>query len=324
MRKIGVLLLAAMLGACGTYNAADTMATRDDAATDMARCGGGLGIDNKVGLIIKREAAKSGGELSAQQSSEIYTSAVKQGLITADGKSYDIYVKCILELDKRRSDKKTLAQIERIQQPALKVYLDANSRSARRLVVENTGAELTELEVTPAPFLVVSDLCLIGKSSDCPEKRLSKLEMAYIPVENFYSVVSWHGRYNGELYSLDEAEGTKLSEVADEFIQKAQATRTGSMTDYVITLVRLRYKDKFQTSHERFIDASFEQRELPGELGQALFAIRAEWLRSGKAIDASAISVSALSEVWNNSRRPKTGLPVVWLHYQNQNRSNNV
>ncbi len=321
MKKIGILLLSTLLGACGTYNAADTMATRDDATTDMARCGGGLGIDNRVGLIIQREAAKSGGELSAQQSSEIYTHAVKQGLMTADGKSYDIYVKCLLELDKRRSDKQTLAQIERTQQPALKVYLDAKEGPSRQLVVDNTGAELTELEVTPAPFLVMSDLCLIEKAGDCPAKTLSRLEMAYIPIENFYSPVSWLGRYNGSLYAVDEAESARLRDTAAEVIKRTQTARTGSMTDYVITLVRLRYKDKFQMAHERFIDASLEQRELPGDLGQALFALRTQWVEAGKVINAVDISASSLYNIWNTSRLPKDALPAAWLYYQKQSRS---
>lgn len=316
MKIPGVLLFAALLSACGTYNAADTMATRNDMTTDMARCGGGLGIDNKVGLMVKLEAAKSGGELSAQQSSEIYASAVKQGLITADGKSYDIYVKCILELDKRRTDKQTLTQIERIQQPALKVYLDATRTSERRLVVENTGSELTELEVTPAPFLVISDLCLITKPSDCQKQDISRLETAYIPIENFYSPVSWYGSYTAALYSVDEAK-TALRTEADKFTQSEQISRTGSMTSYVITLVRLKYKDKFQMPHERYMDVSIEQRELPADLGQSIFELRTQWIESGKAINALNISASTLTRVWNNTRSPKDERPNVWSQYLN-------
>lgn len=322
MRGKCILLLSALVSACGTYNAADTMASRNDFTTDMARCGAGLGIDNKVGLIIKGETQKSGGELSAQQSSEIRARAVTEGLMSSDGKNYDAYLKCILELDKRRGDRKTLELIERTQQPALKVYFahpnqKSNDRFARRLIIENTGEDLTELEVMPAPFLFITDLCVIRKPSDCEDEAAHRAsKMAFIPVENYFSPVTHHGRYKGELYSVDEAASSILSDVAEKFIRSAQSDRTSSMTKYVITLVKVKYRDKFMNLHERFIDVSIEQRELPTALGQALFALRAEWIRSNMAINAHRASVSALTQVWANTSRSRTDLPTPWQQYR--------
>ena len=71
MRYICLILTAALLGGCGKYNAVDTMSDAKPDSRDIGLCGGGVGIDNQVGLIIRKEAKKSGGELSASQRSKI-------------------------------------------------------------------------------------------------------------------------------------------------------------------------------------------------------------------------------------------------------------
>lgn len=322
MRGICILVLCGAISACGSYNAVETMAVSDDAAKDMARCGGGMGIDNRVGLIVKEEAEKYGGELSASQSSEIFAKAMKEGLVSSgDGKAYDSYIQCILELDRRRGDKASLERAERLQQPALKVYLDpvedeSEKGLLRRLVVENTGEELVELQVIPAPFLQLNDLCIIRDPSDCRNKKtLQRLERAYIPVDNYYSNVSFRGSYKGELYSRREADPEAFNDMVHEFTRNIQTSRTGSMNGQVIALVRVKYKDKFQNSHDRFFDISFEQREIPPDLGRALFALRMDWLKTGKAINAAQASIPMFHSAWESMRRPKAELPKPWLQY---------
>lgn len=322
MKTIAIVLCLTTLSACATYNSVELMNKGDDATRDIARCGGGLGIDNRVGLIVKAEADKSGGELSASQSSEIFAKAMSEGLVASgDGKNYSSYVQCILELDKRRNDKASAEQAERLQQPALKVYLepverDALLRPISRLVVENTGEDLTELRVTPAPFLQLGDLCLVGGSSNCRDERvLQKLQKTFIPVEHYFVPISFRESYRGRVYSQEEAPQDALFDAVEKFTQTTQAKRTGSMLGQVITLVHLSYKDKFQVTHERFFDLSFEQREMPVELGQALFAMRRDWLKAGLTIDAAHVSPSVLQGSWDQTRRTRAELPAPWRQY---------
>ncbi|MDO8769428.1 MAG: hypothetical protein Q7K57_12135 [Burkholderiaceae bacterium] len=321
MKKALALLVTLFLSACGTYNAADTLAFRDDKTTDMARCGAGLGIDNKVGLVIKSEAEKFGGELSAQQSSEIRIKAASEGLMTGDEKKYEAYLRCILELDKRRTDKKTSELLEKIHQPALKVYLEpakanASDRWNRRLIVENTGEELTELDVTPAPFLFLADLCMIRSQSSCQPAELNAMHMVYIPIVDYYSNFTELGSYKGELYSRHEAHSASIQEVARDFTKRLGPQRTGSMNNYVITLVRIKYKDKFQIERERYIDVSIEQKELPLDLGQRIFKLRKNWIDSSLMIRARNTSYSALSELWQKVSHPASALATPWKIYR--------
>jgi len=320
MKKIYLFLLLSILSACGAYNAVDTMKLDED-ARDIARCGGGLGISNKVGLIIKKEAAKTGGELSASQSSDIFAKAIEQGLSPLNEKNYSIYEHCILELDKRRNDRATLERTERIQQPVLKVYLESvapssQERVSRRLVIENTGEDLTELQVTPAPFLLTKDLCVVRERSACTTRSSrEKLERSYIPIENYYSNIVSRGNYRGELYSVYEDAPAGFFECIQNFTKAAAVSRTGSMNGQVITLVRVRYKDKFQDLHERFFDVSNEQRELPKDLGRSLYAVREDWQRAGMAVDAHDTSIGDLHHIWDKTRRAEQDLLVPWVKY---------
>ena len=321
MGKIG-LILACLLSGCGTYNAPDTLARRDDSTTDMARCGAGLGIDNKVGLIIKSEASTHGGELSAQQSSEIRAKVASEGLMTGDEKKYEAYLKCILEFDKRRNERKQSAWLQRAHQPSFKAYLDASTQPsgdsfARRLVIENIGEDLTELVVTPAPFLYLRQLCMAQPSSDCrdgSETRLS-LRSSYIPIRNYYGGITHIGRYTGELYSVDEDAPSKLRDTVSNFTKAMQRENSIPITDFVITLVRLKYKDKFQDIHERYFDVSLEQKELTPELGQAIFETRAALMQRNLVVDARLTSLDGLRDVWNQTSRTTAELPTAWLKY---------
>ncbi|MOA24512.1 hypothetical protein D3C78_1451910 [compost metagenome] len=139
--------------------------------------------------------------------------------------------------------------------------------------------------------------------------------MAYIPIEGYYSRVTFRGSYKGELYSREESAPAAFAEVVNKFTRDAEKIRTGSMSGQVITLVRVRYKDKLQNTHERFFDVSFEQREMPIDLGQALFAVRLDGVRGGMAINAAHASVSVLRDAWENIRRSKAEQPKPWLQY---------
>ncbi|MDF0732670.1 hypothetical protein P0Y43_18440 [Pseudomonas entomophila] len=316
MKALPTLLIASLLSGCASYNAADTMAHGTPETQEMGRCGGGLQISNALGAKISEEAQKTNGELSAEQRSNIFAYGVESGLLSAHEKNYDIYVKCILELDKRRSE--ALRLQERLQQPALKVYLktdDSLTFPAKRLVVENTGEELTELKVMPAPFLLVNDLCVIRTPSDCREAESTRLATVYIPIENYYALGSSGDSYKGVLHEVDE-DNARLREVAQAFTVQQQRARTGSMNQGVVTVVRLRYKDKFQTQHERYMDVTTEQQELSLALGQALFAERAKSIEAGLWIDAQSVSTAQLERIWTQAERPSSALPEVWRLYR--------
>lgn len=107
-------------------------------------------------------------------------------------------MKCILELNKRRGDSQALSLQQRLQQPALKVWrqgYEGETSYARRLVIENTGEELTELQVTKAPFLVISGMCVIDLAEKSDKKKCGDLSVAYVPLANYYSSGTWGGAY---------------------------------------------------------------------------------------------------------------------------------
>ena len=79
MRYICLFLTVALLGACGKYNAVDTLSDAKPDSRDISLCGAGVDIDNRMGLIIRKEANTSGGELSASQRSKIQAAAVDAG-----------------------------------------------------------------------------------------------------------------------------------------------------------------------------------------------------------------------------------------------------
>ncbi|MFJ3107261.1 hypothetical protein [Pseudomonas putida] len=317
MRYIYLILTAALLGGCGKYNAVDTLSDAKPDSRDIGLCGGGLGIDNQVGLIIRSEAEKSGGELSASQRSKIQASAVDAGILSTND-NYETYVKCILELNNRRGDTQTLNLQKRLQQPALKVWrqgYEHESSYVRRLVIENTGEELTELQVTQAPFLVISGMCTIDLAREYDKKKCRDLPVAYIPLENYYSLVTWVGAYTGELYSVDEAPDG-MDEVVKRFAGANALPGTLALNDNLVLLVRVRYKDKFQETHERFFDVTFTQIELEADLGQALFASRDELLQAGLVVDVRRIAVSRLLEVWSSLQQPRSELPTFWQRFE--------
>lgn len=315
--------LSCFLSACGSFSTAETVIERNDNTSDIARCGAGLGIDNKLGLIFKTEAEKKGGEYSAALSSEIRAKVASEGLMSGDEKKYDAYLKCILELDKRRIDQQKNSQTERLQQPTLKVYRSApkvksEDRFAASIIVENTGEELTELQVTPAPFLYVAELCLVRSPTDCGSESPSSrsLRSAYIPILSYYSTLTFRGEYKGELYSQDERGPSMLKDVTKAFTKLAWNERTQSLTDFVVTLVRIRYKDKFQISHERYIDVSIEQKELPVEIGKRLFELRAKAIDEKRTIDGVAPTIERLNNLWNLEAKNSIDLPEGWKMYK--------
>jgi hypothetical protein len=315
--------LISLLSACSTFTTAETVIERNGNTSDIARCGAGLGIDNKLGLIIKTEAEKKGGEYSAALSSEVRAKVASEGLMTGDEKKYDAYLRCILELDKRRTDQKKSAQAERLQQPTLKVYraapkMKSEDGFARRVVVENTGDELTELQVMPAPFLYVAELCLMRSPTDCGNEAFNNrsLKSAYIPIVNYYSALTFRREYKGELYSQDEQNPSTLKDVTGDFTKSAWKERGQSMTDFVVTLVRIRYKDKFQMPHERYMDISIEQKELPLETGKHLFELRAKAIDEKRMIDGSAPSIEQLRNLWNLEAKNSIDLPEPWRIYK--------
>jgi hypothetical protein len=313
MRFICLILTAALLGGCGKYNAVDTLSDAKPDSRDVGLCGGGLGIDNQVGLIIRNEAEKTGGELSASQRSKIQAAAVEAGILSTND-NYETYVKCILELNKRRGDTQTLNLQQRLQQPALKVWrqgYEGETSYVRRLVIENTGEELTELQVTKAPFLVISGRCVIDGAGKYDKETCSDLPVAYIPLGNYYSSVTWVGDYKGELYSVDEAPGG-MDDVVERFARANAMPGTLALNDNLVLLVRVRYKDKFQYTHERFFDVTFTQIELEGDLGQALFANREKLLEADLVVDVRRIAVSRLLEVWSSLQHPRSELPTFW------------
>lgn len=313
MRYICLFLTAALLGGCGKYNAVDTLSDAKSDSRDISLCGAGVDIDNRVGLIIRSEADKSGGELSASQRSKIQAAAVDAGILSAND-NYETYVKCILELNKRRGATQTLSLLQRLQQPALKVWrqgYEGETSYIRRLVIENTGEELTELQVTKAPFLVVSEGCPVGQSEKGDGNRCADLPIAYIPLANYYSSVTWIGAYKGELYSVDEAPHG-MDDVVTRFAHDNAIPGTQALNNSLALLVRVRYKDKFQDMHERFFDVTIEQKEIDDDLGQALFANREKLLEAGLVVDVRGITVSRLAEVWSSLRHPDTELQAIW------------
>lgn len=317
MRYICLFLTAALLGGCGKYNAVDTLSDAKPDSRDIGLCGGGLGIGNQVGLIIRDEAKKSGGELSASQRSKIQAAAVDAGILSAND-NYETYVKCILELNKRRGDTQTLNLQQRLQQPALKVWRQGyygETSYVRRLVIENTGEELTELQVTKAPFLEISGGCVIDRAGKYDKKKCLDLPVAYIPLENYYSSVTWVGDYRGELYSVDEVPNG-LDDVVERFALANAMPGTLALNDNLVLLVRIRYKDKFQDTHERFFDVTFKQIELDDDLGQALFANREKLLEAGLVVDVRGITVSRLTEVWSSLLHPRSELPTFWQRFE--------
>lgn len=312
-----------LCSACASSNNVVSVIERNDNAADIARCGAGLGVDNKVGFIINNEVKKKGGEYSAELSSEIRAKVASEGLTTGDEKKYDAYLRCILELDKRRTDKQNSAQTERLQQPTLKVYRSApkmksDDRFASRVVVENTGDELTELQVTPAPFLYIGELCLVHSSKDCENKsaNIRALRSAYIPIADYYSRLTFLGAYKGELYSQDEMETSTLKNATEAFEQLAWTERGQSMTNFVVTLVRIRYKDKFQISHERYIDISIAQTELPIEIGRQLFELRAKAFDEKRMINAASPTIERLNELWKLEAKSSIELAEPWRIYK--------
>lgn len=315
--------LIGLCSACSSLNTAETVMERNDNAADIARCGAGLGVDNKVGLIIKKEAEKKGGEYSAALSSEIRAKVASEGLTTGDEKKYDAYLRCILELDKRRTDQQKSAQAERLQQPTLKVYRSApkmksEDRFTSRIVVENTGDELTELQVTPAAFLYIGELCLVRSPNDCKSEsaNIRALRSAYIPIDNYYSAVTFRGEYKGELYSQDERGPSTLKDVTRAFTKLAWTERSQSMTDFVVTLVRIRYKDKFQIFHERYIDVSIAQTELPPEIGKRLFELRAKAFDEERVIDGASPTIERVKKLWNLEAKNSIDLAEPWRMYK--------
>lgn len=313
MRYICLFLTAALLGACGKYNAVDTLSDAKPDSRDISLCGAGVDIDNRVGLIIRKEANESGGELSASQRSKIQAAAVDAGILSTND-NYGTYVKCILELNKRRDDTQTLNLQQRLQQPALKVWRQGYERESsyvRRLVIENTGEELTELQVTRAPFLVISEGCHFGQAGKDDGKKCGDLPIAYIPLANYYSSVTWVGAYKGELYSVDEVPDG-MNHVVTRFARDNAIPGTQALNNSLALLVRVRYKDKFQDMHERFFDVTVEQKEIDDDLGQALFANREKLLEAGLVVDVRGITVSRLAEVWSRLRHPKSELPTFW------------
>lgn len=313
MKYICLFLTAAVLGGCGKYNAVDTLSDAKSDSRDISLCGAGVDIDNRVGLIIRSEANKSGGELSASQRSKIQAAAVDAGILSAND-NYETYVKCILELNKRRGATQTLSLLQRLQQPALKVWrqgYQGETSYIRRLVIENTGEELTELQVTKAPFLVVSERCPVGQAKKGDGKKCADLPIAYIPLANYYSSVTWVGAYKGELYSVDEAPHG-MDDVVTRFAHDNAIPGTQALNNSLALLVRVRYKDKFQDMHERFFDVTFEQKEIDEDLGQALFANREKLLEAGLVVDVREITVSRLAEVWSSLRHPDTELQSIW------------
>ncbi len=321
MRYICLILTAALLGGCGKYNAVDTMSDAKPDSRDIGLCGGGVGIDNQVGLIIRKEAKKSGGELSASQRSKIQAAAVDAGILSAND-NYETYVKCILELNKRRGDSQALSLQQRLQQPALKVWrqgYEGETSYVRRLVIENTGEELTELQVTEAPFLVISGMCVIDLAEKSDKKKCGDLSVAYVPLANYYSSVTWVGAYKGELYSVDEVPGG-MDDVVKRFARANAMPGTQALNDNLVLLVRVRYKDKFQDTHERFFDVTFTQIELENDLGQELFANRERLLEAGLVVDVRRIAVPRLLEVWSSLLHPRSELPTFWKRLEKRRR----
>ncbi len=317
MRYICLILTAALLGGCGKYNAVDTLSDAKSDSRDIGLCGGGLGIDNQVGLIIRNEAKKSGGELSASQRSKIQAAVAEAGGLSAN-QNYETYVKCILELNKRRGDTHTLNLQQRLQQPALKVWRQAykgETSIVRRLVIENTGEELTELQVTKAPFMAISGMCVSDQAGKYDTNKCRDLPVAYIPLANYYSSVTWVGDYKGELYSVDEVPGG-MDDVVERFARANAMPGTLTLNDNLVLLVRVRYKDKFRDMHERFFDVTFKQIELEDDLGQALFANREKLLEAGLVVDVRRITVSHLVEVWSSLLHPRSELPTFWQRFE--------
>lgn len=315
MRLLCVFWTVLLLSACGKYNAVDIMTEDNPDVRDIGLCGGGAGIDNQLGLVIRSEASKSGGELSASQRSRIQAAAVDAGVLSANNSNYETYVRCILELNKRRGDKHTLNLQQRLQQPALKVWRqgyegETAATVVRRLLIENTGEELTELKVTEAPFLVISAPCGVEKSGKCRDSSVG-----YIPLENFYSSVRVVGAYQGELYSVEEVPGG-LDGVVNQFKHANAVSAGGEFSDSLALLVKVRYKDKFQNLHERYFDVTVKQLELELLLGRELFAYREALLEAGHMINVRKATVQRLTEVWMSVQRPRSELPGFWRSYE--------
>lgn len=227
-------------------------------------------------------------------------------------------MKCILELNKRRGDTHTLNLQQRLQQPALKVWRQAykgETSIVRRLVIENTGEELTELQVTKAPFMAISGMCVSDQAGKYDTNKCRDLPVAYIPLANYYSSVTWVGDYKGELYSVDEVPGG-MDDVVERFARANAMPGTLTLNDNLVLLVRVRYKDKFRDMHERFFDVTFKQIELEDDLGQALFANREKLLEAGLVVDVRRITVSHLVEVWSSLLHPRSELPTFWQRFE--------
>lgn len=111
-----------------------------------------------------------------------------------------------------------------------------------------------------------------------------------------------------------------MDDVVKRFARANAMPGTQALNDNLVLLVRVRYKDKFQDTHERFFDVTFTQIELENDLGQALFANRERLLEARLVVDVRRIAVQRLLEVWSSLLHPRSELPTFWQRLEKRRR----
>ncbi|MEW6164757.1 MAG: hypothetical protein AB1642_06820 [Pseudomonadota bacterium] len=220
-----------------------------------------------------------------------------------------------LDIQKRQVDiQNTQIDIQRSQAtaqmaqhiPNLKVQLSLNKGSKTKeriddLVIVNDGGDIFSQHFDVFVFWMPRELPIERMDSNGRLVTTSDLRAALIPVEGYFSAVSYTSPMSkGELFRLKGRSLRKWDTIVGQFV-KQHSSNSKSLVGIMRIFVRAQYSDKFAKNYEQFIEVSSTgQRQLSEQYGKELMHAHKFGIPGVNPVYINMATYEVLADTWEH------------------------